>query len=183
MNLSWLPNEAYEGHMTPSTQILNFWSVVKSLTKYKRMLEIGFNAGHSSSINLEMYSDISITSYDVCWHSYTENNASIVKNRFNSRFNFIKGSSLDLRPSDIIGKYDIMFIDGDHSYDSCSSDIRLWMDSDIKYVIIDDFQYEGIKKAHEELLFSGPFSELHTQQYRASNGVPVEVRLFERHDW
>ena len=166
MDLSWLPDDGGTGHMPPSDAVINFWTDVKRLTDFKKLVEIGFNAGHSSSIILSLFDDVTIQSYDIGQFDITHKNGIIVKDRFGDRFDLDITDSLKITTGEVNGS-DILFIDGGHDYQFVSGDIDLWRNSDIPYVIIDDLQHPGVKRAHNELTQSNLATPVYKQYYTA----------------
>lgn len=167
MDLSWLPDDGGTGHMPPSYEVIEFWRRVKRLTNFKSMMEIGFNAGHSSSIMLTLFEDIEINSCDIGMYEITERNGELVKERFGDRFNLHIFDSTKLKPEFIANKYDIMFIDGAHDYGPVTSDMKLWIESDIPYAVVDDLQNQNVKRAFNELLNNDQFVVMHSATYTA----------------
>src|SRR6056300_973174 len=149
MDLSWLPDTGGTGHMPPTDEVISFWENVKELTNFKHFSEIGFNAGHSSSIILSLFDDVTVSSYDVGMYDITLTNGKIVENKFSNRFELTIEDSKNLTPSDISNS-DILFIDGSHNYPEVRSDIDLFLKSDLKYAIIDDMQNQNVQKAYNE---------------------------------
>lgn len=150
MNLDWLPDDGGTGHMPPSEAVIDFWKKAKDKTNFKKVIEIGFNAGHSSCILLELFDDVEILSFDIGQFEITHTNGKLVKEKYVDRFNLKIKDSLKITPEEING-YDIMFIDGGHDYEIVSKDIDLFMKSDINYVILDDLNHPGVSKAYSEL--------------------------------
>jgi len=167
MDLSWLPDDGGTGHMPPSPEVIEFWTQVKKITNFKSLMEIGFNAGHSSSIMLTLFEDIEINSCDIGMYEITERNGELVKERFGDRFNLHIFDSTKLKPEFIANKYDIMFIDGAHDYDPVTSDMKLWIESDIPYAVVDDLQNQNVKRAFNELLNNDNFRIMHSATYTA----------------
>ena len=185
MDLTWLPDDGGTGHMPPSDEVIQFWSTVKEKTNFKRLVEIGFNAGHSSSILLSLFDDITIQSYDIGQFDITHSNAKLVKEKFGDRFNLKITDSLKITTGEVNGA-DILFIDGGHDYPIVSGDIDLWEKSDIPYVIVDDLQINGVKRAHSELVKRGKVQVVHKHYYTAvlpswmrnnPNNRPVNVPI------
>lgn len=166
MDLSWLPDTGGTGHMPPSADVINFWSAVKEKTNFKTFVEIGFNAGHSSSILLSLFNDITIKSFDIGQFDVTVENSRIVKEKFGDRFDLTIKDSLTITKEEINGS-DLLFIDGGHDYPIVSGDINLWKQSDMPYVVIDDLQHRGVKRAYTELKNTGMVETLHKTYYTA----------------
>lgn len=174
IDISYLP-EGGTGHMIVSPESLAFWHDVKNRTGFKTLFEIGFNAGHSSSMILEMFDDVSIVSIDIGQFDITETNAKIVKKRFPGRFEYRETDSLNLNPGDI--KADILFIDGSHDYPYVSSDFALALASKVPYIILDDLQNRNVKRVLDEnrhlvdVVCEG--------QYPASTGKRIPVKCLK----
>jgi len=87
----------------------------------KNICEIGFNAGHSAVSWLAANPDITLYSFDLGYHDYTESIGKYLKKRFPGRFHLILGDSRRTLPKFIqenpTVKCDIMSIDGGHFYD------------------------------------------------------------------
>tara|TARA_B000000609_G_C24065569_1_gene289148 strand:- start:9 stop:626 length:618 start_codon:yes stop_codon:yes gene_type:complete len=79
--------------------------------------------GHSINTILHSNSTIIATSIDLFPHKYADLCIEFTKTKFKDRFNFIKGSSFDILPT-INEKYDVIFIDGDHSYNGVKTDLN-----------------------------------------------------------
>jgi predicted O-methyltransferase YrrM len=185
MNLCWLPDNGGTGHMPPSEKVIDFWRVVKEKTDFKRMAEIGFNAGHSSSIVLSLFKDVSVQSYDIGQFDITFTNEILVKNKFQDRFSLTIKDSRDIT-SDDIKNCDLLFVDGGHDYEIVSKDIELFISSRSQYLVLDDLQHRGVKKAYEEYLKDNRnFEVIHETTYHAvlpswlrdTDREPVEVPI------
>ena len=186
MDLSWLPDDGGTGHMPPSKEVISFWESVKKYTGFTHITEIGFNAGHSSSIILTLFDDVTVSSYDVGMYDITYTNAKIVENRFPNRFTIAIKDSKELSPKDINDSH-ILFIDGSHNYPEVRSDIDLFLQSNLKYAIVDDMQNRNVQKAYNES--SHQYKLLTEQTYKAvlpyrlrgeKQPVNVPVRLIEK---
>ena len=149
IDFSWLDIDAkkVEGHMRPGPEALEYWSKIKEISKFKSMMEIGFNAGHSSAFVLENFDDVKVHSYDIGWHDYTEPNAQKVKEKYGDRFNFTLKDSKKIEPKEIQFKYDIVYIDGEHTFEGAFSDIQLFINSTMRWAVIDDLQIKSVAKA------------------------------------
>jgi len=174
IDLSWLPDDGGTGHMPCNSDVINFWKAVKEITNFQSMMEIGFNAGHSSSIILSLFDDVRIDSYDIGQFDITHSNGKLVKEKFTDRFDLFIQDSMKISSSKLNGKYDLMFIDGSHDYNPVVSDINLFLNSDIQYVIMDDLQNKNVKRAYGELLNNSSFEVLHETRYTAI--LPYQMR-------
>ena len=101
---------------------------LKSLKEYAakkyNILEIGFNFGHSSE-NFLKHSNANVLSLDIGIHKYCKFSEIYLKKKYPSRFNILYGDSKKTVPE--LAKsnnfYDLIFIDGGHSYEDAYQDI------------------------------------------------------------
>jgi len=104
---------------------------LKDLTKdpsIKTILEIGFNAGHSSELFLENNPNVSVTSFDIGEHKYISNSKYYLDKMYPGRHTLILGDSRVSIPKyskENPGKtFDIIFIDGGHEYEVARADLE-----------------------------------------------------------
>jgi len=152
IDTSFLTTGKYTGHQPVSDEVIQIWKDIKEKTDFKSMMEIGFNAGHSSTIMLSLFPDITIHSYDIGQFDTTLKNAEIVKEKFSGRFDYTIIDSTQIDYTTIADKFDIIFIDGGHDYPIVISDIELALKAKIPYIVMDDMHAKGVKKAAFERL-------------------------------
>lgn len=87
------------------------------------ILEIGFNSGFSALLLLNSNPDITITCIDIGKHAYTIPCYNKIKEFYSDRINLLIGSSANIVPK-LTKLYDLIHIDGSHSKDIVSEDIR-----------------------------------------------------------
>lgn len=116
-----------EGHITPS-QKAEFIKDIQKLPHIKKILEIGFNAGHSAEFFLEETDCEKLVSFDICTHRYVKTGAEFITKKYGDRFTLIEGDSMievpEYAASHSDEKFDIIFVDGGHSFHCCLSDIQ-----------------------------------------------------------
>lgn len=125
----------------------------------RRLLEIGFNAGHSAHLALHSDSLLEVVSVDICSNPYTLPAAAYLKSQFPNRFNFIKGDSstvlqdLALREE----KFDIFHVDGGHGVNQAITDIEncIRLSSAKAKIIVDDTNSSLIQEAALNFVKSG----------------------------
>lgn len=135
--------------MPASKEIIELWKSVKGHSNFKHLIEIGFNAGHSAAINLTLFDDVSVSSFDIGQFEITQSNSKIIQEKFKGRFSLQIKDSKELKPADI-NHGDILFIDGSHDYPEVNSDFELFLQSDIRWAVIDDMQNKNVSQVYLE---------------------------------
>ena len=98
----------------------------KNMRFKRNALEIGFNAGHSALLILSSNPKVNYLGVDIGEHAYTREAGRILQTYFGNRFKLIIGDSADVLPKLKLEErqYDLVHIDGGHSYSQCLSDLR-----------------------------------------------------------
>lgn len=124
-----------EGHTQTTLATHKMWNYIISTAGSQRVLEIGFNLGHSARIFLEF--GLEVHSIDIGENKGTE---SIMKHLafMNKNFSYEVANSWDLDYRDYTG-YDMMFVDGGHDTVTVLNDILLGVKAGIKWIIVDDY--------------------------------------------
>ena len=134
---------------------LNHFSLGLNATN---IMEIGFNAGHSSLLYLLANPNSKLTIFDICEHKYTIPCFKYLQSVFPDRLQFFPGDSTktvaEFYTNNSNTKFDLIHIDGAHFGDipnkdfynslKLASDIIIWDDTQIK--TLNDLLNEYIKK-------------------------------------
>jgi len=123
-----------------------FWNKVYNYTKFKSLFEIGFNAGHTSHLLLDMYG-VNITSVDKVDTDYTLECSRLLKEKYVDKFNFLHSESNKINYKLYKNKFDLIFIDGCHEFNCVVNDILLASKMEIKYIVFDDTQFNTVTNA------------------------------------
>lgn len=118
----------YGGNEGHTQQVPNETMFLHDASKQKkRILEIGFNGGHSCETFLESNNYSNVDSIDIGFHHYVNFGKYYLKNKFPKRFELLIGKSSNVLPKLIEQKkiYDLIFIDGSHIYEDVIVDLEL----------------------------------------------------------
>jgi predicted O-methyltransferase YrrM len=115
-----------------------------------KIMEIGFNAGHSAELFLKNNPDLNLTSFDLGDHGYLLYGKEYIDKMFPGRHTLIIGDSRLSIPKfirDYPGvKFDLLFIDGGHEYEIAKADLNNCKELAHKdsLFIIFDWSYDGL---------------------------------------
>jgi SAM-dependent methyltransferase len=129
----------YDPVLTNDVNLASAIDMVKdvvSRTNPSNILEIGFNRGSSSLLFLYL-SSANVTSIDIV---NKPESVKYLTNTFTNRFSFVLGNSfyLDMKS---LGTFDLVFIDGDHEYNSIVNDIEQSLKVNPKFILFDDYEH------------------------------------------
>jgi len=108
----------------------------------KSMLEIGFGRGYGSLCAAKAMDDHgidgTITTIDPNFdRNHLQNLSKIFPQSWFAKINFVQGKSVDVLPT--LDKFDMIYIDGDHTYEATKSDWELCKDKWNKVALFDDY--------------------------------------------
>ncbi|MBS0619840.1 MAG: class I SAM-dependent methyltransferase [Verrucomicrobia bacterium] len=150
-------NEGYSSLLQRAT----FFEDLQKMPQVKRIFEIGFNGGHTSELFLNSSVDAEVVSLDINMHPYTKIGVEFIRKKYGDRFEFIEGDSrvkvLEYAESHPGDKFDLIFIDGCHTFDACVADIKNCQRLAHKdtLVWIDDYCPVGVKTAVDHCIKQG----------------------------
>lgn len=147
----------------------------------KKMLEIGFNAGHSALTFLFLNPYGVYTGVDIFQRQYTYEAFNYLSNKFPYRVNLHKGDSLTVVPEllkSTENRYDIVHVDGGHTYECALGDLvnvseRLDKDA---LVILDDSVAPDVNRALNTVLENGLY-KYHELNLQYSSSYQAYLKL------
>jgi hypothetical protein len=150
----------------------NFVSALKGKTK---LVEIGFNAGHSALLALATNRELLYFGIDIARYFYTKPCAMFLSATFPGRVEVAFGDSARMFPLHAFSKFldcDIIHIDGGHSVELFTVDMvhAITLPNPLglsRHVLVDDAQASHIEDKLKEFLESGFIvPEKHTSSWR-----------------
>jgi predicted O-methyltransferase YrrM len=126
-----------------------------------RLVEVGFNGGHSAALFFYANPELRLLSFDLCNHRYAELCLAYLKTKYNIAF--IKGDSQQTIPEyQNDSKYDMIHIDGGHDNKACNSDIvncKMFADEH-SFLVVDDAYLQGINEVIKNLIDTEIIAEI-----------------------
>jgi len=171
-------------------QVKNIINIINNVYLTKKdelkIMEIGFNAGHSSSLFLYFFKNSKIVSFDLGVHDYIKYGKEFIDLNYPKRHLLLIGDSTKSVPTYIEEhlnkKFDIIFIDGGHDYEVALSDMENCYKLAHKdtIVILDDVTFKDENIAHwtigptrvwNEFLNNNKLIELGRIEYEFGRGM------------
>ena len=146
-----LNDTLFEGHIGLNHSEQDFLKYMVSNKNIKRVIEIGFNGGHSADLFLSSNPDIHLISFDLGSHSYVQHGKKYIDMKYPERHTLILGDSRETVPefyrTNPTTTFDFIFIDGGHYTGVPESDLsncRVLSHKDT-LVVMNDTRQQNIK--------------------------------------
>lgn len=184
-NLGFSNGFKAEGYSQQVVGQSNFLKNITNNKNIKNVMEIGFNGGHSAELFLSSNKNINLVSFDIGEHEYVKLGKQFIDKTYPGRHKLIIGDSLKTVPEyskTVNKKFDLIFIDGGHDYNTAKSDLINCknLSHDKTIVIMDDTIYNNDKwimdwnkgpiQAWNEAKDSNMIRELGNENYAPGRG-------------
>ena len=189
--------EGHSGHGDTLIERQVYYSIASLTPCFKRICEIGFNAGHSTLEWLIAAPSADIVTFDLFTHTYSNLSEAFIRSHpiLNAtlRFELYKGDSARIVPEYANSHKgvlcDLLSIDGGHSYEIASNDIinmRALANPEFNVLFIDDtncrFPY-CVDRAMNDMINRSMIARIENGTFsfgrRASRGLTVLNYLFD----
>ena len=134
----------------------------------KRILEVGFNAGHSALLSFLANPTVYFLAFDIASHAYTVPCAKYLSNYYN--LELVTGNSKKTIPEYKAprSKFDLIHVDGGHSQTMASNDIMNCKKFAKKntLLLVDDANQKGVKTVIEQYIKDGILEEVPLKQLK-----------------
>ncbi len=175
----------FEGNVSECQLAMNDLILLTSKPNIK-IMEIGFNGGHSAEIILENNKSSTLLSFDLGSHDYVLHSKEYIENTFPGRHFLILGDSkitvkkfVEENPEE---RFDVIFIDGGHDYETAKADMEncLLLSGPNTIIIFDDTCFTpgweaewtiGPTRVWNEFLRDNKIVEFGRRDYRYGRGM------------
>jgi len=133
------------GFLPPTQEVFNILLDVKKITAAEKIMEIGFNAGHSSTYLLEIFPNAEL---HVIGPSPKHGNQNVIRGKYGDRFKFYQMTTEALRDTGFKEKFDLTFIDGNHFRDLVEIDLDYSINKlKSDYLLLDNMERRSVRDA------------------------------------
>ena len=156
---SLVKNDKLEGHIFSHPEMIwkqkNLYQLAQNSS---RILEIGFNAGHSSILLLVANPLLELYCFDIATHTYIDKCFNFISSQFPGRIHLIKGDSRVTVPKFAADNKNLLFdgfhVDGCHSPEVAMQDLDncYLLAQKYAWVVFDDTDYSALAKLWEQYL-------------------------------
>ena len=130
-----------------------------------KILEIGFNGGHSAAIMLNNNKSAHLVAMDIGKHNYTRKCINYFKNKYN--IDYVEGDSNKTLPNYNPGIiFDLIHVDGGHGVKTANNDIihsKKLSDSDT-LLLVDDTNFKRLRVLLDDMIEDGYLTEVNYQK-------------------
>jgi hypothetical protein len=193
MNLSHLsfPDKGW-GYLPATEEVFEAFRFCQKLYKPQSVLEIGFHIGHSTTYQLEIYTEAKIVGVspdnervgkedDRIDPEVRRNMAETLKVKYLNRFQWLQGRTAHVRDKLQDYVFDFALVDGNHHEMAVLLDLTVCAELDIKQMLIDNWDQKQIQEAVEtngkyELVKVFPYKQTFKNKTKQNELALVKMR-------
>jgi predicted O-methyltransferase YrrM len=143
------------GFLPSTEEVYNAFREISCTIPVDKILEIGFNAGHSTTYLLEIFSQATV---DSIGPSPKNNAPYVLKNKYKDRFNFHHGMTSEVAQyfdEDLENRnFDFALVDGHHKERLVEFDVSYCRRLIIPNILADNLELPQVKKVFDESDYS-----------------------------
>lgn len=165
LEINGVPSEKNSGHLWHGDPKAQYFENLIREHSIRRVVEIGFCFGHSSEVFLQASPEIEVLSFDLMSHWYCFTGKQYIDLKYPNRHRLVQGDSTKTVPhyrrKHQNEKFDLILIDGGHSYEVALADL-LNMQHFAKedtILIMDDTEFGPVNRAWEKCIADGLVEE------------------------
>lgn len=146
MNLDHLDYDTSKsgwGHLPATEEVFNMFREVNEICRPKRVLEIGFFVGHSTTYMLELFPRSRVLTYGMC-KQFSEQKDKI-ESKYPGRVNVRYQESWSLFGEHAgVHRFDFVFVDGSHKEYMAANDILHSIMLGAQWILVDNCEQEQV---------------------------------------
>lgn len=146
MNLDHLEYDSSKsgwGHLHPTEEVLSMFEMINEICAPKRVLEIGFFVGHSTTYMLELFPQATVTTYGMCKQFSEQKDKMEAKYPNRVKVNYEESWKLFGKHHGI-DTFDFAFVDGSHNEYMAANDILHCLMLGAKWILVDNCEQEQV---------------------------------------
>lgn len=151
------------GYMPPIKDVFEAFEYVEQAYQPRKILEIGYHAGHSTTYMLETFPNSTVVSYGVS--TQARKTMGNLMAHYEDRLVVNLKHSAEIKHDS--NQYDFCLIDGNHEYVNALADIKICIDKQIPHMLIDNCEHRSVTDACEDMFTNTNYNKVRSFSYFA----------------